>query len=61
MCCTNSHNSTPNYLQVTPCVTHCGCGCIGKNQTTLRLKHYQEHLKDELKSVERQISALQEP
>jgi hypothetical protein len=38
---------------------HCGCGCIGEDHAELRLKHYQEHLKAELKSVERQIAALQ--
>lgn len=63
MCCTVAPKSTHNHLQATPCIGltpgNCGCGCIGQNQTVLRLERYQEHLKAELKSVERQMSALQ--
>ncbi len=65
MCCTDMGRSVQGPFQATPWVgfnpSDCGCGCIGKEQAVLRLTHYQEHLKAELKSVERQINALQEP
>ncbi|MGD8837247.1 MAG: hypothetical protein PVJ84_05765 [Desulfobacteraceae bacterium] len=65
MCCTNPHHRAQDAFKATqwaaftPAV--CGCGCMGKDHSVLRLKHYQEHLKAELKSVERQINALDEP
>ena len=65
MCCTVTPKSVHNQLHAGPWVGlnpgNCGCGCIGEDQAELRLKHYQEHLKAELKSVERQINALQKP
>ncbi len=66
MCCTDPHHRAQDAFKATQwagfgAAASCGCGCIGKDQTVLRLRHYQEHLKAELKSVERQINALQEP
>lgn len=65
MCCEVTPNPTQNHLQAMPWVGlrsgNCGCGCMGKDQTALHLKRYQDHLKAELKSVERQINALQKP
>lgn len=65
MCCSVSPKSAHNQLHAGPWAGlspgNCGCGCMGEDQAVLRLKHYQEHLKAELKSVERQINAMQKP
>lgn len=66
MCCTEMGKSNQGPFQATQWFgfkpsSDCGCGCMGKDQALLRLTHYQEHLKAELKSVERQIAAVQEP
>ncbi len=62
MCCTDQPNTVPR----TPFAMaggytfplQCGCGCIGKEQTAMRLNRYREHLKAELKHIETQIGEL---
>jgi len=64
MCCNNL--STPVRGHFPPVSftgaqhADCGCGCIGKEQSVSYLENYQEHLKAELKSVERQIKLRQQ-
>lgn len=62
MCCTGNQiqqqpPQTNRWIGLGP--VSCGCGCIGKDQSILDLKHYQEHLKAELKSVERRIKSME--
>jgi hypothetical protein len=39
---------------------NCGCGYIGREQSTRHLEHYKEHLKTELASVEKRIQTIQD-
>jgi hypothetical protein len=69
MCCTDRGKSIQGPFPISQWgginPSDCGCGCIcdgiGKDQALLRLTYYQEHLKAELKCVERQIATMQGP
>jgi hypothetical protein len=56
MCCQTTHQPVRHFSMGMP-PSHCGCGCIGKEQTVWSLENYREHLKAELTSVEKQIQA----
>ena len=59
MCCPTTHTTkSPQFMGMT--AQDCGCGCLGNAPTKTELEKYRDHLKVELKSIEKQIQNLQE-
>jgi hypothetical protein len=57
MCCTPLRQSiAQRFYTASP--EDCGCGCIGHNPSKIQLETYRDHLKVELKSVEKRIKEL---
>jgi hypothetical protein len=57
MCCT-SLNSTNTQRFGAASPENCGCGCIGLNPSKIQLEAYRDHLKVEMKAVEKRIKEL---
>jgi hypothetical protein len=57
MCCTPlRHTDTQRFGAASP--DNCGCGCIGPNTSKIQLETYRDHLKVEMKAVEKRIKEL---
>jgi len=57
MCCTPvRHTNIQRFGVALP--ENCGCGCIGQNLSKIQLETYRDHLKVELKMIEKRIKEL---
>lgn len=57
MCCTPQRRiKTHPFGAASP--DNCGCGCIGANPSKAQLETYRDHLKVEMKAVEKRIKKL---
>ena len=59
MCCTSARTN-PHRFVAASSLENCGCGCIGQNPSKIRLETLRDHLKVELKAVEKRIKELDE-
>lgn len=61
MCCSTTTRpiETPHFTGRLP--GDCGCGCIGRQSSTIQLERYRDHLKAELTAVEKQIREMDHP
>jgi hypothetical protein len=57
MCCTpHRQTNTQPFGVASP--QNCGCGCIGQDPSKIQWETYRDHLKVELKAVEKRIKEL---
>jgi hypothetical protein len=57
MCCTSlKHTNPQRFGAAAP--ENCGCGCIGQNPSKIQWETYRDHLKVELKAVEKRIKDM---
>lgn len=57
MCCTpHRHTNTQPFGAAS--LQNCGCGCIGQDPSKIQWEIYRDHLKVELKAVEKRIKEL---
>lgn len=57
MCCTPGRHAPPQRFG-TASHENCGCGCIGQNPSKTQWETYRDHLKVELKAIEKRIKEL---
>jgi hypothetical protein len=57
MCCTPQKDGNKHLFgAVLP--QNCGCGCTGHDPSKIQLETYRDHLKVELKAVEKRIKEM---
>ena len=58
MCCPTTNSSNAQRFGTPPAVD-CGCGCVGQDPSRIQLETYRDHLKVELKAVEKKIHEME--